>query len=180
MLLEQSVAATIVFAMRDDTDFFTPETGKSPDCEISKNAGAFASTTNSASEISDGWYTVTLTTTETNTVGPLIFKATSAGCAQMDEVHQVYDELNADVTTNSDKTDYTLSATGVDEVLDETIQAGGPTLREAMIYVLGFAAGKLTLDTNEITIRDTEDTTDIIVATVDANGQRTSVTLTAP
>lgn len=106
MLLAKSTAVVIVFLMVDATDDETAETGLSPAVEISKNGGAFAAVTNSVSEISNGWYKVTLTTTETNTNGPLIIRATGTGADEWRDVHQVMSNLpltaaqvNAEVDT---------------------------------------------------------------------------------
>ena len=64
MTIKKGVERTVVFKMVDETDFATPETGLSVTCEISKDGGSFAGTTNSAAEIGNGWYKITLTATE--------------------------------------------------------------------------------------------------------------------
>lgn len=98
MILEQSATATIVFLMVDATDLVTAETGLSPAVQISKNGGAFAASTNSASEIGNGWYSVALTATETGTVGPLIVRVTDATSAEWREYHQVSAGLPTDTS----------------------------------------------------------------------------------
>lgn len=63
--------------------------------------------------------------------------------------------------------------------LDDGVEAN-KTLREAMRIVLAAAAGKASgMDGTTATFRDTNDTKNRIVATVDANGNRTAVTLDA-
>jgi len=59
-------AFTLLFPLLDsDNNMVTGTTN--PDSEISKDSGAFADCTNEATEIgSTGWYTLGLTTTETN------------------------------------------------------------------------------------------------------------------
>ena len=83
----------------------------------------------------------------------------------------------ASLTTNNDKIGYRLSATGVDDILDEVVE-GTYSVRQ---YLRGFAAsllGKLSgAATATVTIRDTGDTKDRVVASVDANGNRSAVTL---
>ena len=69
--------------MVDATDDETAETGKTLTVYLSKNGGAFATSTNSAAEVSGGsrgWYSLALTTTETNTLGELVVEAEAAGC----------------------------------------------------------------------------------------------------
>lgn len=83
--IKKNVQRTIVFKMVDATDFATPETGITVIEEISKDGGAFAACANAFSEIANGWYKITLTATEMN-ASEIIFKGTSAGCAQCDRL----------------------------------------------------------------------------------------------
>lgn len=69
-----------IFVMVDTND--TELTGLTVAAFISKNNGAFAAATNAVSEIGSGWYGLSLTATECNTVGPLALKATAGGARQ--------------------------------------------------------------------------------------------------
>jgi hypothetical protein len=71
----------VMFMMVDATDFNTPETGVTVTATISKDGGAFASCTNSVSEVSGGFYKITLTSTEMN-ASSIALKFTGTGCAQ--------------------------------------------------------------------------------------------------
>lgn len=83
------------------------------------------------------------------------------------------------LTTNNDKTGYRLSATGVDDLLDDAIGDGTITMRQALRVILAASAGKLSgAATATITIRNTADSANVIVATVDADGNRSAVTVT--
>jgi hypothetical protein len=86
--------------------------------------------------------------------------------------------VTAEVTpTAASKTGYRLSATGVDDVLDEVV-LGTFTLRQLMRGLAAANLGKLSgAATTTITIRSADDTKDVVVATVDANGNRSAVTL---
>lgn len=77
-------ASKINFKMVDETDY-TPLSGLTVTTEISVDGGSFTATTNSAVEISDGWYYVELTATETD-YDEVILKATATGAAQSDGV----------------------------------------------------------------------------------------------
>jgi hypothetical protein len=71
-----------------------------------------------------------------------------------------------------------LAADAVDEILDEVIE-GTYTLRQMIRLMASALLAKVSGGgTTTITFRDTGDTKDRIVATVDANGNRTAVTLT--
>jgi len=91
MIFENGTTPVIVFRMGDSEDFTVAEEALSPvpAAEISKNGGAFAASTNAVTEISDGWYKVTLTATETDTDGTLIIRATATGAAEWTDIHQV-------------------------------------------------------------------------------------------
>lgn len=73
--------SNFMFMMVDATDLNTPETGITVTATISKDGGAFAACTNSVSEVSGGWYKITLTSTEMN-ADAVALKFTGTGCAQ--------------------------------------------------------------------------------------------------
>ena len=63
------------------------------------------------------------------------------------------------------------------QITDQVVE-GALTVNDALRIILAASAGKLSgAATTTITIRDTGDTIDRIVATVDADGNRTAVTL---
>jgi hypothetical protein len=71
-----------------------------------------------------------------------------------------------------------LTAAAIDAIIDEPIE-GSITLRQALRVVLAALGGKLSgAGTTTITVRDANDTANRIVATVDADGNRSAVTLT--
>jgi len=85
LLLKQSTAKTVVLGpFVDDTDGKTAETGltiSQADIRLSKNGGAFAQTNNSAgaTHMENGYYSVPLDTTDTNTVGTLTVAISESG-----------------------------------------------------------------------------------------------------
>jgi hypothetical protein len=82
------------------------------------------------------------------------------------------------LTTNNDKTGYTLSNTGIDNILDRTAGVETSfTLRQALRLILSSAAAKLSgAATTTVKLRDINDTKDRITATVDSDGNRTAIT----
>jgi hypothetical protein len=102
---------------------------------------------------------------------------------KIDTIDGIVDSILADTGTDgvvvaaASKSDYRLSATGVDDILDEVIE-GSNTLRQ---FLRGFAAALLAkasgLATTTAVFRDVGDTKDRITATVDASGNRSAVTL---
>ena len=75
------------FKMVDETDFASPETGKSPTVTISINGAAFVALTGSpaVSEVGSGWYKVSVPDSDMVS-GVVVLKATAADCAQEDFV----------------------------------------------------------------------------------------------
>lgn len=72
-----------------------------------------------------------------------------------------------------------LAADAVDEILDETVGDGTITMRQALRILIAGMAGKLDgAATTTVTIRNLADSADVIVATVDADGNRSAVTVT--
>lgn len=72
-----------------NVDDKTAVTSATPTVTLSKNGGAFAAATNAVAEISQGFYKVALTATETNTVGPLALIATATGADVWRDIHEV-------------------------------------------------------------------------------------------
>jgi hypothetical protein len=80
--------------------------------------------------------------------------------------------------------DCTIDATGmesgaIDAILDDTIGDGTITVRQALRVVLAGMAGKLSgAATTTITLRNVADTANVVVATVDSDGNRSATTVT--
>lgn len=114
--LKQSTAVSVVVGpFVDSTDGATPETGltiSQADCQLSKNAAAFAQKNNatSASHLAGGHYSVPFSTTDTNTLGLLRLYVNESGALPVWQDFMVVpanvydslvggsDTLNADVT----------------------------------------------------------------------------------
>ena len=99
MQITNATTPTLVFLLVSSADDKTAVTGVTPTVQISKNGGAFAATTNAASEIANGWYKVALTATETNTDGALILRATGTGADEWRDVHEVATTRPANVVS---------------------------------------------------------------------------------
>lgn len=85
-----AVLRRIPLHLVDQTDGITPETGEAGgQTEISKNGGAFASTTNTLVAIGNGAYYVELTATELDTLGLVIVRYDSANTAEAQTAIQV-------------------------------------------------------------------------------------------
>jgi hypothetical protein len=89
-VLKQSTTPTIVFLLVDSTSHISGKTGVTPTVKLSKNGAAGASATNTATAIdatnNPGWYALTLTTTETDTIGDLILSVTATGADPTDRL----------------------------------------------------------------------------------------------
>jgi hypothetical protein len=88
-----------------------------------------------------------------------------------------YEDYNYLEMRDSDKTGYELSAAGVDAILDEVVE-GTTTFRQMLRLFLSVLAGKSSGGgTVTLTFRDLADSKNRITATVDANGNRTTMVL---
>lgn len=103
MIIDNGTTPVIVFKLVTAADVTAPLTGVTPDVEISKAGGTFATATNSPSEIGYGWYKITLTATETGTNGLIIFRAAHASA--YDEWEDLHEVRTAQVTTGLDLSD---------------------------------------------------------------------------
>ena len=90
--ITQSATIRVPLKVYLTSDHVSAATGKTVAVVISKNGGAFgnpsAGATN-ATEISNGWYYVDLSTTDTGTLGPLLVRGTSASCDDSETTYQV-------------------------------------------------------------------------------------------
>jgi len=113
-------------------------------------------------EIQNGLATTTALSTVNGLVDDLESRLTAARAGYLDN-------LNTGVA---------LTAAGVDAILDEAV-VGSYTLRQLLKVMAAALAGKATGGgTTSVTFRGVDDASDVIVATVDANGNRSAVTLT--
>lgn len=83
----------VAFVLVDVDGLEVPGLGTAFDVEISKNGGAFTAGLGIKAEIGDGWYSYMLTSTETNTAGPLAVKVTAVGAVQQNLLHTVRSSL---------------------------------------------------------------------------------------
>lgn len=88
-ITQNSATTKIPVLLVATTDDKTAITGATVTIQISKNGGAFATVAGAVTEIANGWYIVTLSGTETNTVGPLIVRATATSADEWRDIHQV-------------------------------------------------------------------------------------------
>lgn len=179
MRILEGNATTITFLMVDETDFFTAETGLSPTVQISVDGGAFATTTNSASEISNGWYAVTLTAGEvTATIADgeeveLILRATGTGAAEYREKHVIYENATAKLASGAE---VTVADASMDAIADvvlrrdlDSVQSSsdGDTITLSSLYAASLVlVGRVTTSTDTVTLYHADGTTSLGTFTV--------------
>ena len=140
-----------------NVDAILADTGT--DGVVLKAAGLAA---DAVTEIQNGLATATALSTVSGLVDDLESRLTAARAGYLDN-------LNTGVA---------LTAAGVDAILDEVV-VGTYTMRQLLKVMAAALAGKLSGGgTATLTFRGVDDTSDVIVATVDANGNRSAVTLT--
>ena len=70
-------------------DHISPATGATLTVTLSKNGAAFAAAGASVTERTSGWYQIALTTTDADTLGDLVVRATGSGCDDAERILQV-------------------------------------------------------------------------------------------
>jgi hypothetical protein len=178
MIITSGDTPVIVFLMVDATDDETAETGLSPAVEISKNGGAFNAATNSVTEISDGWYKVTLTGTETDTPGPLIIRATAAGADEWRDVHQVIDSLPASLA------DGAIAGAELDNIADGVLtrdwtSVSGEAAR-SVLNALRILRNKWSVSGTTLTVTEEDDSTPAWTAALTGTAGADPVTASDP
>lgn len=79
LFIKKATAVAFPFVMISASDHFSPITGRTVTATRSIDGGAFGACTNAVSEIANGWYTLTLSTSDTNGAAiALRFTATGA------------------------------------------------------------------------------------------------------
>lgn len=87
--LKQSTAETILVFMTDETDHVSGKTGLTLTITANKAGAGFASITPTVAEQANGWYSLALTTTHTNTLGDLALHITATGADPTDSLSRV-------------------------------------------------------------------------------------------
>lgn len=87
--LKQSTSYSRMFLMVLSSDHISPLTGATCTVTLSKAGGSFAAAGGTITEVSNGWYKIVLTTTDTNTLGDLAFHITATSGDPTDFVDQV-------------------------------------------------------------------------------------------
>jgi hypothetical protein len=95
-VLKQSTTYKRMFKMISSTDHLSLKASASPVVNISKNGGAFAAAGGAVTEVANGWYYVSLNTTDTNTLGDLAFYITGTGADDTDFCDQVTGNILGD------------------------------------------------------------------------------------
>lgn len=204
--LRQSTAATIKAGpFLDATDGATAETGLSLTAKVSKNGASMAARSDATAitHDADGYYAVALNTTDTNTVGRLRLSMTASGALPVWEDFTVlsgamFDALfgaapwlpassyvaapsanaNADAVAAKLETDgVVLASDGLDGV---EIEAGLDARQTLSLIAAALAGAVSGAGTTSVTIKGAGVSANRIVATVDASGNRSALTLSPP
>ena len=98
-LLKQSTAREKMVFMTDSSDHVTGKTGLTLTITASKNGAAFASITPTVTERGNGWYSLSLTSSHTDTLGDLALHVTGTAADPSDLVWEVVSLLPGDAVT---------------------------------------------------------------------------------
>ena len=116
--LKQNQTANVMVLMIDSIDHITGKTGLTLAVEISKDGGAFATETGNVTvtERGNGWYSIAITGTHTNTLGDLVVSGTSAGADPGERISVVVANIESDTyakVPSGNIADYKADTTGL-------------------------------------------------------------------
>lgn len=94
--IKQYTAQNVMVFMADSTDHVTGKTGLTLTVTISKNGGYFTNINPTVTERGYGWYNIALTSSDTDTIGDLIVRATATGADPAERVLSVVANVEAD------------------------------------------------------------------------------------
>ncbi len=97
--LKQSTARDKMIFMTDSADHVTGKTGLTLTITLSKNGGAFASISPTVTERGNGWYSLALTSSHTDTLGDFVVRATATGADAADIPWEVVAGLPGETVT---------------------------------------------------------------------------------
>jgi hypothetical protein len=188
LILKQSTARNIMLKVFLASDHVTAATGKTLTVTASKDGGAFAAIGGTVTEVSSGWYKVALTTTDTNTLGTLIIRATAAACDDAEhapiEVVAVdmqdaaglgLSRIDAAITTLSTLTQAE-AQTAVANELDaagaelSAVPTTSGTLREKLNWLFQYFRNRRTVTASTETIYKENASTSLGTASISDNG----------
>lgn len=92
-MLKQSTTRNLMVFMTDSSDHVTGKTSLTLTITLSKNGGAFASISPTVTERGDGWYSIALTTGNTDTLGDFVLHITASGADPTDLREQVVEAV---------------------------------------------------------------------------------------
>ncbi len=98
-LLKQSTALDKMVFMTDSADHLAGKTGLTLTITASKNGAAFASISPTVTERGNGWYSIALTSSHTDTLGDLALHVTGTAADPSDLVWQVVSGLPGETVT---------------------------------------------------------------------------------
>ena len=147
VLIMNSATQVMTFLLMS-TDHLTGATGQSPTVRFSKNgATAFASATQSVTEMQYGWYKLILATNNVDTMGELAVHVTATKGDDSDEKHYV-GPVNANTIWWASATVATVAVSGVPEVdinyINGTAATTGAAQLGVNVYSWATATGTVT------------------------------------
>ena len=148
--LKLSTAYTRMFLLVQSSDHITGLTGASPTVTLSKAGGAFGALGGSVTEVSSGWYKISLNTTDTGTLGDLAYHITATSGDPTDFADQVTANILGDTLpanmTQVNAHNVTDTASGVLDVNAKNLGGTAQTGRDVGASVLlsaGTGTGQL-------------------------------------
>lgn len=190
ILIKQSTAVTVVLGpFVDSTDGVTAETAltiSQADVRLSKNAGTFAqkNETSAATHMENGYYSVPLNTTDTNTLGVLRIAVNETGALPVwlelmvlpanvyDSLVLGTDNLDIEIATVASAAQSVIADAVWDEPVTEpsAIFAWSGTMRNIFNWLGALARNRMVQTSTETTLRNDANSADIATSAISDDG----------
>jgi len=165
--IKQSTAETITFFVHDSAG--APVTGLTNGSftkRISKGSGAFGAMTVTITEMENGWYSIPLSTSHSDTLGLLTVTFTNAGAKQVNLQWRVesklIDDLNDAVTAPT-------ALENADALLNRDMSAVSDTTARSPLNALRLLRNKWSVAGSTMTVTKEDDSTSAWTSTVSSD-----------
>lgn len=166
-LLKQSTARNRAIFMVDETDHVSGLAGLTLTITASKNGGAFASVSPTVTDRGNGWYSLALTTSHTDTLGDLALHITSTGADPTDLVDEVLVQLPGELTAADVLTQASAALTAT--VADSVPTVGTrPSIAQGILMLTRFLMTKRIVSGLTVSVTKEDNSTESMTFTLDA------------
>lgn len=167
MILKQSTGRNRSILMIDSSDSKTGKTGLTLTIAVSKDGASFNTITPTVTELTNGWYSIALTSSHTDTLGDFAYHITGTGADSTDILDQVIVDAGATPAQVA-----TIVATVLDTPVSElaSIPGTSASLRDMVKFIFQYLRNKRSITSLVETLFKFDSSTSLGTATIGDDG----------